>query len=83
MKYLNLLGDKFDDIDFIQAVKEKKEDLIIWISKFVWSNLIRNIHLELNLPFPIHEIHWLSFPPIENYFYKNCERFYASYIKNK
>ncbi|XP_022167343.1 E3 ubiquitin-protein ligase SHPRH-like [Myzus persicae] len=83
VKYLNLLGDKFDDIDFIQAVKEKKEDLIIWISKFVWSNLIRNIHLELNLPFPIHEIHWLSFPPIENYFYKNCERFYASYIKNK
>lgn len=83
MKYLDLLGDKFDGINFIEAAKEKTEDFIIWISKFVWFNSIKNINSELNLPTPIHEIHWLSFPEIENYFYKNTERFYTSYIKDK
>lgn len=86
MKYLDLLEVNFDYIDFIKAIKEKTEDSIIWFSNFIWSNSIKNINNELNLPKPIFESHWLSFSTIEKYFYQKTRKLYTIKmfdIKNK
>lgn len=86
VKYLDLLEVNFDYINFIKAIKEKPEDSMNWFSKFLWFNSIKNINDELNLPKPIFEIHWMSFPTIEKYFYQKTKKFYTFknfVIKNK
>lgn len=86
MKYLNLLEVNFDYINFIKAIKEKNEDSINWFSNFLWSNSIKNINDELNVPKPIFEIHWMSFLTIEKYFYQKTKKLYTFKnfdIKNK
>ncbi|XP_016658766.1 E3 ubiquitin-protein ligase SHPRH-like [Acyrthosiphon pisum] len=82
VKYLDLLEVNFDYINFINAIKEKTEDSLIWFSNFVWSNSIKNINDELNLPKPIFEIHWLSFSPIEKYFYQKTRKLYTIKISD-
>lgn len=82
VKYLDLLEVNFDYTNFIKAIKEKTEDSIIWFSNFVWSNSIKNINDELNLPKPIFEIHWLSFSTIEKYFYQKTRKLYTIKISD-
>jgi len=87
MKYLNLLGVKFDDYaNFTKAIKEKPEDSILLFSDILWCNLIKDINYELNLPVPNFKVHWLRLSTIEQFFYQEIEKLFTiktSHLKDK
>ncbi|CAI6373127.1 unnamed protein product [Macrosiphum euphorbiae] len=56
---------------FLQLMKGDETIMYNFFSKLIWRSSIEDVSSELNIPKLTHEQHWLTFSPIEKYFYRS------------